>query len=72
MKIQDTNQVATLYDLLIYLLGNAKRILSSPEAQINLFQVIHVLKIVISSLKKDITDQSEEKKHFCKRRKCFK
>ena len=53
-------EVGTLYDLLTYLLGNAKKLLSSTEGQINLFKAIHILKILISSLKNDSTDQSEK------------
>ena len=51
-----------MYDLLIYLLGNVKRILNSTETQIHLFKAIHVLEILISSMKNDITDQIEEQK----------
>ena len=49
-----------MYDLLIYLLGNAKRILNSAETQIYLFKAMHVLEIPISSMKNDITDQIKE------------
>ena len=57
-----------MYDLLTYLLGNAKKLLSSTEGQTNLFKAIHILKILISSLKNDTTDQSEkqERKIFGK------
>ena len=55
-------EVGTLYDLLIYLLGNAKRILNSPRIQIDFFKAIHVLKRTISSMKTDITDKSGEQK----------
>ena len=66
-------EIGTLYDLLIYLLGNAKRLLKSAEAQINLFKGIYVLEKLISSMKNDNTDQSKEKKeNVCKTRKCFK
>ena len=66
-------EIGTLYDLLIYLLGNAKRPLKSAEAQINLFKGIYVLEKLISSMKNDNTDQSKEKKeNVCKTRKCFK
>ena len=55
-------EVGTLYDLLIYLLGNAKRILNSPRIPIDFFKAIHVLKRTISSMKTDITDKSGEQK----------
>ena len=55
-------EVSTLYDLLIYLLANADRVLNSAQTQINFFKVINVLKTTISSMKTDITDQSEEQK----------
>ena len=51
-----------LYDLLIYLLGNANRIINATEDQINFFKAIHVLKTIIWTMKNDITDQSEEQK----------
>ena len=57
-------EIGTLYDLLIYLLDNAKRILISTETQIDFSKAITVLKI--ASMKTNITDQSEEqeKKFF--------
>ena len=57
-------EIGTLYDLLIYLLDNAKRILISIETQIDFTKAITVLKI--ASMKTNITDQSEEqeKKFF--------
>ena len=55
-------EFGTVYDLLIYLLGNAKRIISSSEDQINFFKAIYVLKTIISSMKNDIIDQKEEQK----------
>ena len=51
-----------LYDLLIYLLDNSMRIANSTDTQIHFFKAITVLRIIISSLKTDITDQSEEQK----------
>ena len=48
-----------MYDLLIYLLGNGKRVLNSTEVQVDFFKAIYVLK---TSMKNDITDQSEEQK----------
>ena len=57
-------EIGTLYDLLIYLLDNAKRILISTETQIDFSKAITVLKI--ASMKTNITDQCEEqeKKFF--------
>ena len=55
-------EFGTVYDLLIYLLGNANRIISSSEDQINFFKAIYVLKTIISSMKNDIIDRKEEQK----------
>ena len=55
-------EFGTVYDLLIYLLGNANRIINSSEDQINFFKAIYVLKTIISSMKNDIIDQKEEQK----------
>ena len=55
-------EFGTLYDLLIYLLNNSMRIVTSTEDQIHFFKAITVLKKFISSMKTDITDQSEEQK----------
>ena len=52
----------TLYDLLIYLLDNCIRIISSTKAQTEFLEAITALKIIISNIKTDITDQSEEQK----------
>ena len=61
VKIVDfLQEFGTLYDLLIYLLGNANRIINATEDQINFFKAIYALKTVISSMKNDIIDQSEE------------
>ena len=49
-----------MYDLLIYLLGNNKRITISLKDQLKFFKAITVLETAISSIKNDITDQSEE------------
>ena len=51
----------TLYDLLIYLLDNCIRIIST-KAQTEFLEAITALKIIISNIKTDITDQSEEQK----------
>ena len=55
--------IGTLYDLLIYLLVNSMRIVTSEKTQIDFFNAIAVLKIIISNMKTDITDQSEEEKN---------
>ena len=62
-------ELDTLYDLLIYLFDNSMRIVTSTEDQIKIFKAITVLKEIISSMKTDITDKSEEeekKKIFAK------
>ena len=66
-------EFGTLYDLLIYLLGNSKRIVISSEDQLKSLKAISVLKAIISNIKTSITDQSEKRKkeNFCKTRKCF-
>ena len=51
-----------MYDLLIYLLDNSMTILTSTQTQIDFFKAITVLIIIISNMKTDITDQSEEEK----------
>ena len=51
-----------MYDLLICLLDNSMRIISCTETQTDFLQTITVLKIIISNLKSNITDQSEEEK----------
>ena len=55
-------EIGTLYDLLIYLLGNSTRITTSTQVQLDFFKVITVLKKIISSMKTDIADKSEEEK----------
>ena len=59
-------EIGTLYDLLIYLLS--MRIANSAQAQLDFFKAITSLKIIISSMKTGIKDQSEEakKKIFAK------
>ena len=66
-------KAGTLYDLLIYLTSNTKRIISSAEIQIKLFRAIDVL-IIIIEMKNGFTDKSEGQKkiNFCRKRKCFK
>ena len=58
---------------MIYLLDNSMRIANSPQVHLNLFKAITSLKIIISSMKTDIKDQSEEEKkeNCCKTRNCF-
>ena len=48
---------------MIYLLDNSMRIANSPQVHLNLFKAITSLKIIISSMKTDIKDQSEEEKN---------
>ena len=55
-------EIGTLYDLLIYLLDNPINAINSAQIQGDFFKAIIALKIIISSMKIDITDQSEEKK----------
>ena len=50
-------EFGTFYDLLIYLLDNSMKIVTSSEDQIKFFKAIIVL-----SIKTDITDQSQEQK----------
>ena len=54
--------IVTLYNLLICLLDNSMTILTSTQTQIDFFKAITVLIIIISNMKTDITDQSEEEK----------
>ena len=56
-------KIGTLYDLLIYLLDNSMKIITSAGTEIDFFKAITVLRIIISNLKTDITDQSEEQKN---------
>ena len=55
-------EIGTLYDLLIYLLDKSMRIVTSTQTQIDFFKAITILKIIISNMKTDITDQSDEEK----------
>ena len=66
-------EIGTLYDLLIYLLNNSMKIITSTETQTDFFKAITVLRIIISNMKTDIADQSKEEKkeNFCRTRKCF-
>ena len=60
----------TLYDLLIYLLGNAKRIINSAEIQAQLFKVIDVLKTIISKMLLQIKVKNR-KKTFLQNKRVF-
>ena len=53
-------EIGTLYDLLIYLLDNSIKIATSAQTQLDFFKAITALKIIISNIKTDITDQSEK------------
>ena len=55
-------ELGALCDLLIFLLNNSMRIINSAEDQTKFFKAITVLKTIISNMKTDITDQSEEQK----------
>ena len=59
-SVDSLEEFGTLYDLLIYLLGNAERRIISSEDQMKFFKAITVLKKIISSMKIGMTDQSEE------------
>ena len=41
-----------MYDLLIYLLDNSMRTITSAKPQINFFKAVTVLRIIISNMKK--------------------
>ena len=55
-------QISTLYDLLIYLLDNSMNALTCTDIQTDFFKAITVLEIIISNMKTDITNESEEQK----------
>ena len=55
-------EIDILYDLLIYLLDNFMRIVTSAQTPIDFFKVITVLRIIISNIKTDITYQRRRKK----------
>ena len=55
-------EIDTLFDLLIYLFNNSMKIITFTETQIDFFKAITVLRIIISNMKSDIADQSEEEK----------
>ena len=65
-------EIGTLYDLSIYLFDNSMKIITSTETQTDFQKAIKVSKIIISNLKTDITDQSEEEKiKFLQNKKMF-
>ena len=66
-------EIGTLYDLLIYLLNNSMKIITSTETQTDFFKAITVLRIIISNMKTDIADQSKEeiKKIFAEQENVF-
>ena len=65
-------EIGTWCDLLIYLLNNSMKIITSTETQTDFFKAITVLRIIISNMKTDIADQSkEERKTFLQNKKMF-
>ena len=66
-------ETGTLYDFLIYFLGNPINLINSVQILGHFFKAIGTLKIIISNLNTDITDQSEEPKNkiFLQNRKMF-
>ena len=65
-------EIGTLYDLLIYLLDNSMRTANSAPVHLGFFRAITSLKIILSSMKTDIKDQSEEEKRkFLQNKKMF-
>ena len=60
LKVFFLEEIGTLYYLLIYLLDSSMKTITSAQTQIIFFKAIAVLRIIISNLKTDITDQSEE------------
>ena len=65
-------EIGTLYDLLTYLLDNSMKTANSAPVQLGFFRAITSLKIILSSMKTDIKDQSEEEKRkFLQNKKMF-
>ena len=56
-------ETGTLYDLLIYLLDNSKRLFISTETQLDLGKAITMLKIIITNMQTGIKDQGEEQEN---------
>ena len=59
-SVDSLEEFGILYDLLIYLLVNAERIIISSEDQMKFLKATTVLKRIISSIKTGMRDQSEE------------
>ena len=59
-SVDSLEEFGILYDLLIYLLVNAERIIISSEDQMKFLKATTVLKKIISSVKTGMRDQSEE------------
>ena len=47
---------------MIYLLDNSMNAVTSSQTQLDFFRVINAFERIISNIKTDITDQSEEQK----------
>ena len=60
-----------MYDLLIHLLNNSMRIVTSAETQIDFFNAITLQRIIISNMKTDITEQSGEKIFFAEQERKY-
>ena len=63
-----SEEVGTLYDLLIYLLGNAKKILNSAETQIDFFRAIDVFQAWKLTLQIKVKNK---KRNFLQNKKVF-
>ena len=70
-NIDFLEEIGTLYDLLIHLLNNSMRIITSAETQIDLLNAINLQRIIISNMKTDITEQSEEKIFFAEQERKY-
>ena len=70
-NIDFLEEIGTLYDLLIHLLNNSMRIVTSAETQIDFFNAITVMRIIISNMKTDITERSEEKIFFAEQERKY-
>ena len=70
-NIDFLEEIGTLYDLLIHLLNNSMRIVTSAETQIDLLNAITLQRIIISNMKTDITEQSEEKIFFAEQERKY-
>ena len=70
-NIDFLEEIGTLYDLFIHLLNNSMRIVTSAETQIDFFNAITLQRIIISNMKTDITEQSEEKLFFAEQERKY-